>query len=1047
MRSAGRTSRGHGSQIMKNASSNPFYRDPILNSPYKEPSRYWAFDDNNNPTGEIKRGRRIASFVTPVPGARTATGPQSGFQFTNPLNLPGYDQNSYINYIRDRVTPWRQLDDSQWGVSDTTRELMRYWRDEANFEQDRPFFCQIEAVETIIWLTEVAPLEVRNALKKRSDEANLGLERWALKMATGSGKTAVMAMIIAWQTLNADRNPDSGLFTSNFLVVAPSVTIKNRLRVLDPRDQQNYYRQRGIVPVGEMPKMNSAQVVIENFHTLRRKDVSDLSTKERETIEKITGEKIEHLEDDVQLVTRVLGFDEDKRNRVLVLNDEGHHCYRSKAEPLVTARSSNKVVGAGNNQSGDEDEVKGNLEDARIWLRGLEAIGRRVPICRVIDLSATPYFLAGSGYAEGTLFPWTVSDFSLMDAIECGIVKLPRVPVAPNVQGNAFHVFRNIWSHVGEDVAEATRGNNIDPDTVPGLLREAIGTLYKNYEATDKAWRKNRIDTPPCFIIVCNNTKTSQLIYEYVSGRGADDAMGGRGPDFEARCNLFTNYDDQGRPLELPNTILIDSRALASDDALPAGFAQAAAGEIAQFRQRASDKAGDAQAGQRISDGDILREVVNTIGKPGELGARVRCVVSVSMLTEGWDANTVTHVLGIRAFSTQLLCEQVVGRALRRYNYDLKEDGRFSVEYAEVFGVPFDFASEPVPSSPDPPDPVHHVFAVPGREELEITFPRVLGYHVRRDWQERISAVFTRDSEHSLPNNLPDKVTVAGVAGETVTMTRAELYRQRRQSVEFALASHLANAYWAQGKSDTGTRPATNGAHTDEFDLRNFYTLRRIVGDWIDRCLEQPPGSHLGMLLLPEHRNTACDKVIAAIDRDNWSTGGEIVEALIDEHHPVGSTQYVDVRTPKDVYQTAADKCHVNYVVEDSGWEREMAEVLEALPRVKCYVKNHGLGLDVPWRHRGTRRVYRPDFIAKIDTDSAPPEDDRYLMIEVKGQRRDDVPEKSEAAEYWCAAVNALRRFGRWKYVYCDDRRMFSSVIQHAIHSFSVEAPVLGGNI
>lgn len=1021
---------------MSNGLGNRFFNDPVLNSPYAEPSRYWALDEHNNPTGEIISGRRAASFVTPVPGARTATGPQSGFQFANPLNLPGYDQNTYINHIRSRVSTWRQLAGAQWNVSETTKELMLYWRDKANFERDRPFFCQIEAIETIIWLTEVAPPEVLNALKRRSVEANPGIERWALKMATGAGKTVVMAMIIAWQTLNAFHDADRKSFTNNFLVVTPSVTIKNRLRVLDPADDQNYYSQRGIVPADEIEKMSTARVVIENFHTLGRKEVSELSTKERKTIEAVSGKKIDTLEADVQLTNRVLGFDRDDKNGILVLNDEGHHCYRRRTGALGNAGAKPLGQNFGGTKSEDAEEVEAIQEDARIWLSGLEAIGKRVPLRRVIDLSATPYFLAGSGYAEGTLFPWTVSDFSLMDAIECGIVKLPRVPVAPNKKKEHFHVYRNIFSHVADGLGKATRGRKIDPANVPGLLREAIGTLYKNYEETNEAWRNNGIETPPCFIIVCNNTKTSQLIYEYVAGLGADVGTGSPGPSFVAQCPMFTNFDDQGLPLDYPNTILIDSRALASDDALPDGFAKAASGEIEQFRARVSEKANDPQAGQRISDGDILREVVNTIGKPGELGARVRCVVSVSMLTEGWDANTVTHVLGIRAFSTQLLCEQVVGRALRRYNYALKKK-MFPVEYAEVFGVPFDFVSEPVVSPPVPPDPVHHVHPVPGRDDLEITFPRVLGYHVRRDWLERLSAKFTRDSHYALPDNVPSSVTLAGVAGQSITMTRAEIYEERRQSVEYALASHLAEFYWTHGQTDSNPRTAANGGPADEFDFRNFYALRSIVSDWIDQCLEQPPGSRLGMLLLPEHRDPACEKIVSAIDRDAWSTRGDFVEAILDEFQPVGSTAHVKTSTSKDVYETSEDKCHINYVVEDSGWEGEMARVLEDQPKVRCYVKNHGLGLEVPWRDRDRRRVYRPDFIAKIDTQSSHPEDDRYLLIEVKGRRRDTDPNKSEAAEYWCAAVNASRRFGQWMYVYCDDLDTFGSVVQRAILSFA----------
>src|ERR687895_453670 len=422
--------------------------------------------------------------------------------------------------------------------------------------------------------------------------------------------------------------------------------------------------------------------------------------------------------------------------KVLVINDEAHHCYREKPGPADD----------GDLQGDDKKEAEKNNEAARVWISGLEVVTRKLGVTRVIDLSATPFFLRGSGYAEGTLFPWTMSDFSLMDAIECGIVKLPRVPVADNIPGGEMPKFRNLWEHIRTRMPRKGRGKakNLDPLSLPVELQTALEALYGHYKKTYDLWEAAGISVPPCFIVVCNNTSTSKLVYDYISGFQRDNEDGSTTLE-NGRLELFRNFDEHGNQLGRPRTLLIDSEQLESGDALDKNFREMASDEIDRFRREIVERTGDRRQAENLTEQGLLREVMNTVGKEGRLGDSIRCVVSVSMLTEGWDANTVTHVLGVRAFGTQLLCEQVIGRALRRQSYDLNEDKLFDVEYADILGIPFDFTARPVVAPPQPPRETIQVRAMrPDRDHLEIRFPRVVGYRVELP-QERLEANFNDD--------------------------------------------------------------------------------------------------------------------------------------------------------------------------------------------------------------------------------------------------------------------------------------------------------------
>lgn len=763
--------------------SRHFFSSPILNSPYEYPAQHWELDATGQPTGAVADGRRKASFVTPIPKAKKQSKAQTALVLDEGKGLStaaqAYDIRSLINELRLQVDRWRAIPDpAKWNVTPETARLLQHWRHH-KFSDVRPFFCQVEAVETVIWLTEVAPHAGREGkrfldhLALVNKEANPELIRLALKLATGAGKTTVMAMLIAWQTINAVRHPGSKRFTKGFLVVTPGITIRDRLRVLQPNDPYAYYRSRELVPndlVGELAK---AKIVITNFHAFKLRETLPLAKGTRGLLQG-HGPELRTLETEGQMLQRVMPELMNIKN-LLAINDEAHHCYRERPIPDGEATAL---------KGDDRKEAEQNREAARLWISGLEAVNRRLGLQQVVDLSATPFFLSGSGYVEGALFPWTMSDFSLMDAIECGIVKLPRVPVADNIPEAEAPVFRELWAHIGSQMPKKRRdkGGELDPLALPNKLQTAMQALYGHYAQTFDLWKKAKIDVPPCFIVVCNNTATSKLVYDYISGftRTHEDGTEGF---VNGQLALFRNFDEHGNPYARPRTLLIDSAQLESGDALDDRFRKLAASEIDQFRREIVARTGNQQDADALTDQDLLREVMNTVGKAGRLGEQIRCVVSVSMLTEGWDANTVTHVLGVRAFGTQLLCEQVIGRALRRQSYDLNEQGRFNVEYADVLGIPFDFTAKPVVAPPQSPRETVHVKAVPDRAALEIRFPRVEGYRVELP-AERLEATFTNDSALRLTPELvgPSKTLIEGIVGEGVTLSLEHLKDQRQRT-------------------------------------------------------------------------------------------------------------------------------------------------------------------------------------------------------------------------------------------------------------------------
>ncbi len=978
--------------------SDRFFENPILNSPYLEPSLHHALDAKGQPLNiPPVEGRRKSELISPVPAAKKQS---KKAKQDDLFSQEDEDRQSYtltnINNIRTHVSNWRRLPNpADWGVTPVTQRLLQYWRHH-NFETVRPFFCQLEAVETAIWLAEVAPRQKQHSPVWRNIEAanlasNPEILRIALKLATGAGKTTVMAMLIAWQTLNAVRSPNSSHFSRAFLLVAPGITIRDRLEILQPSHPDNYYARRELVPHDLLGEMGQARIVLTNYHAFKRRETLELSKVGKAFLQG-RGEPIQTTETEGEMLRRacgpLLGF-----KQVIVINDEAHHCYRerpdSEAETPVSAD--------------EREEAKRNAEAARLWISGIEALKRKVGVRMVYDLSATPFFLRGSGYREGTLFPWTVSDFSLMDAIECGIVKLPRIPVADNAVNGEMPIYRDLWEHIGKRMPKkgASKTGDLDPlaSTFPAELQTALFSLYSHYEKTYEEWDRAGLETPPVFIVVCNNTSTSKLVYEWISGHERPDDDGEMRFRHAGHLPLFRNYDEHGNRETRFNTLLVDSEALESGEALDASYRDLMGLEIQQFKRELIERTGDQSRADKITDVDVLREVMNTVGRKGRLGEQIRCVVSVSMLTEGWDANTVTHIMGVRAFGTQLLCEQVVGRGLRRQSYDLNADGLFDVEYADILGIPFNFAAEPVVAPVKKPAKTTRVQALKERSALEITFPRVEGYRFDLP-NERITAIFNDDSRLRLdPGNVgPCTVLMEGIVGEGVELTPSVLEDIRPSAYSYHLAKRLLYTRFRD--------------HGEDPPMHLFGDIQRVVRRWFNEGYLTAVGVPLAAITYVEMAEKACELIYFACQRA--SEGEKRIKAILDAYNPSGSTRHVAFNTTKAVWTTAPDKSHVSHVVMDSDWEAELARVLERHPKVIAYVKNQGMQFEVPYRDGAVPRKYVPDFIVRLDVGQDEP---LNLILETKGYRSIDAQFKAETMkENWVPGVNNLGTQGRWAF-------------------------------
>lgn len=963
--------------------------NPVINSPYREPDRHFRFDEDGI-TSEIVERRRKSSYFTPIPQPKKRKMQNKGL-FDEEWTKEREEENEFINQIRSRVTLWRKQGYPY--TTRITRGLLDYW---TNTEREKPlFFCQIEALETAIYIAEVANKDgqswIANRLQEASDEANPGVFRVALKMATGTGKTVVMAMLIAWQALNKVANPQDKRFTDSFLIVTPGITIRDRLRVLLPNDPDNYYVKRDVLNSTWLQQLQQAKIVITNFHAFQLREKVEASALAKKIL---TGDstKSPFLETPDQMVNRVCREFGNKRG-IIVINDEAHHCYRQKVDNEGVKLSKSEQTAA---------------EEGRVWISGIEAIANKIGVKTVYDLSATPFFLRGSGYREGTLFPWVVSDFSLIDAIESGIVKIPRVPVADDAMTGDMPTYRNLWVRIREDLPKRKKKSLPKEPNLPLELEGALKSLYGNYERHYRRWQADieqytddpayQTSTPPVMIVVCSNTMVSKMVFDWIAGYTRETPQGE--VIVPGNLGIFRNERD-GRWLPRPNTILVDSQQLESGDAMDRRFKQVAAKEIETFEEEFQQRYPERDVSQ-ITDEDLLREVMNTVGKPGRLGEQIKCVVSVSMLTEGWDANTVTHILGVRAFSTQLICEQVVGRGLRRRSYVPDENGMFEPEYAEIYGVPFSFI--PTAGSSNTPKPPKNTVRVQAQEErasARITFPRLTGYRYEvRDG--KLNASFDDDSRMVISSqDVPTMTESSSIFGE------GEIHELSYEDVRpLTVAFKLAKLVLEKEFRD------------NDGNVKHWYfpQLLQITKDWMQQCVDLRDGTDLRMLYMDAYAHQAAEHIMRAIPQT--SAEEATLRPILETFEPVGKTDDVDFDTLRDVWQTNPHKCHVNYVALDSDWEAKMAQSLEEMPEVLAYVKNDGLGFFIPYATDGRDANYQPDFIAKVQTD----EGVLNLVLEVTGERRKAKQAKvATARNLWIPAVNNAGVFGVWDFIEITD--------------------------
>jgi type III restriction enzyme len=1003
----------------------------ILNSPYDPPEAHFELGQRG-PTGTILPGRRPSESFVPVPPSRKAKG---GEQQALDFDLTGErrQQHTLINDIRREVERWRA---GNWnGVTPYTRKLLAHWAARPPARDDPVLFCQREAAETAIFLAEVAgrhgTADYRRRLEPDNRLHNDGLPRVGLKMATGTGKTVVMAMIIAWQTINKVMTPSDARFAKRFLVVTPGITIRDRLGVLHPERDDNYYRERDLVPTDLWDALLHAQIEIVNYHTFLPRDAKEIQGVAANTRKLLRGGNAQvadaFTETAEMVAARVLRAFGTTRGEIVVFNDEAHHCYQDR------------LLEHPDDEADKEDEERNR--DARVWFKGLLDLRRRTGIKAVYDMSATPYYLKGSGYNEGFIFPWVVSDFSLMDAIESGIVKIPRIPVDDDAAGKEV-IYLRLWDNIQPPLPKRKAAKDIDlgpqgwvmPETLEGALR----SLYRSYETNYARFEEGLAtlgEPPPVLIIVCPNTVVSKLVFDWVAGREVE-LPDGTMLVADGNLGLFSNVTDGTWSSRL-RTILVDSVQLESGDPLGTEFRKDAAAEVEAFKAayRLRNPGADVD---KLTDSDLLREAMNTIGKRGKLGEHIRCVVSVAMLTEGWDANTVTHILGVRPFRSQLLCEQVVGRGLRRRSYAVDEDtGRFAPEYAEIYGVPFAFIpGDHQPPKGKDPRPAVEVRALAERWRLAIRFPKLDGYRIELP-DEPLFADFTAESALHL-----DQKTVAlwvetrGVIGPSGQSDLDDIRNARPQRVAFEIAKDLIEREEFFAAHDGVERPWL------------FPRLVDICRDWLDTCATTDPGVTKGHLLLAQARARAAEKVFGSIVHYP-ANRTSLLLPLTRRFDPEGSTDDVRFVTRKVVMEPPPTRSHLNQVVLDglrgNSWEEGLAQILEHHNRVHSYVKNERLGFAIPYVHEGRSHDYVPDFLVRLVRDAN--DVDRTLIIEVSGSLKSPGPTAAKATtarNQWCAAVNNEGRYGRWGYVEVHHPLQDQPILDAAIDALYKDQPVIG---
>jgi len=915
----------------------------IINSPYEEPKYHWRYDRETR-TFELAEGRRPAGYVVASGDSRAFDDP--GIFVEIPL----------VNRIRPRVKAWREA--GYPGVTSITKRLLEHWRDPEEFERRRFFFCQLEAIETLIWLTE-APAAERVGIEIPGDGG--AFARRCCKMATGTGKTIVMAMVIAWHILNKVANPQDARFSKNVLVIAPGLTVKKRLAVLEPAGADNYYEAFDIVPSALLDKLRQGKVLIRNWHALAWE--SEAQIKKRRSVDK------RGVKSDEAYAREVLGEMANARN-LLVINDEAHHAWR------VNWEAEGKYL--------RQRDLKDSAEEATVWIGGLDRLHRSRGILTCYDFSATPFTPSGKKSSEEALFGWIVSDFGLNDAIESGLVKTPRVvvrddavPDAKTYKSRLYHIYND--PEVKDDLNR--KANPEEP--LPDLVLNAYYLLGYDWRETLKAWREAGLRTPPVMITVCNRTETAARVKHA----------------FDSRRIRIEELCDPERILHIDSKVLDEAEAKEEVDREQ--WIADSDDEAAPEEDQPSAPHRSLTAAQKA---ELLRQTVDTVGKVGQPGEKIHNVISVGMLSEGWDAKTVTHIMGLRAFTSQLLCEQVVGRGLRRTSYEVNpETGLLEPEYVNIFGVPFTFlpheSTEGGP--PPPPAPKTAVEPDPAKAAFEICWPNVV--RIDRAFQPRLTLDWSKvrplELDAAQTAQVAELAPILAGKPDVTKISRIELERLAREFRTQRIIFETARDVFDQVKHAwRGSREVL------------LAQLVRIVEQFIasDRITITPPLFYQDelrrRLIITLNMSRVVQHIWEAVRQENI----EKLMPVFDRDHPIRSTG--DMRTwytSKPCERTR--KSHINVCVYDSTWEASDAFALEDSSEVAAWVKNDHLGFEVFYVYRGVVRKYRPDFLVRLRSGD-------MLVLETKGQGTAEEEVKHQYMKEWILAVNAHGGFGRWRW-------------------------------
>ena len=1052
---------------------------PVICSPYVEPDFFWSYD---KATGQAikSKGRRPAGYwyKTEQFGTKEKT------LFDDPEE--NFDDLPLINLLREDVRRWRESD--YRGATNVTKELLKWWSN--SNRSRRLFFCQCEAVETLIYLAEMripgrtsktgfrkfalsdenlqrllkgerpqpdgeveldrvdgktakvnpfqnlATANFFPTLVDLPDSDLLPLQRMGCKMATGSGKTVVMAMLISWAFCNRGVNPSSTEFPNAVLVCCPNLTVKERLQVLRPDSPNNYFTDFDIVPVNLRPHLHKGKVLVENWHCFGHESEHKEGDKSYAVVNKGP-------ETPETLARRVLGDLYDSLP-IMVLNDEGHHCWRPappdrRVEEVDTAR---KGKGRADVTNEEAKELKEEAEEAKVWLQGLDWInnclgsGKR-GIVHCIDLSATPFYIRGSGFSEGQPFPWLVSDFGLVDAIESGIVKIPRLPVKDASEkkddvGRPDPKYFRLWSHINRNLQPSEKFGSGKPKPEPcyreaeGALKQLAGQWHEKFQMIQTA-NPNQEKVPPVLIVVCDNTEIADYFYRKISGESESDVV--TLEDVEDVENDDEDEEEEetaskkGKPKK--QTVYGES-AILPDFANNSNRKYTIRIDVKMLKDAESED--PAKTKQKAAED--LRKVVATVGKVGEPGEHIRCVVSVAMLTEGWDANNVTHILGVRAFGSQLLCEQVVGRGLRRMNYhpEKDEDGRLLLppEYVDVYGIPFSvipYKGRAQNQAAPEDKPKNRVWAMPDREEMGIRFPIVEGYVFKTT-----KGLLSRDVGRIEPLTIDPKLE------PTTTYLRAAagyMDSHKQETTPFEYVPQDRNAYYAQTHFQSilflitqeiindfqGPMNASMDKKSRVLRLQSRHQLFPQVFSFVQQFVQRKVnfnGVDPRELGLVKYAKIVVERMRDAIHPDE-SQGEPPLLPILNRYRPVGSTGGVDFITTRATIPST--KSHINSVVLHSGWEASAATVLDSTDLVKWYARNDHLGLVIPYEYIGVDHSYEPDFIVKLANDL-------MLLLEIKGfevHEQEKTNAKHQSAQRWVTAVNNLKDFGKWEFLVCRD--------------------------